>query len=475
MPYLLLILALCIAFYASFIPKQGYPYPLHVDEWAHLDQAQNVIELKGLSYPPHRESGFHLFLAEVQLVTGLDWFTIFRWLPSILFVITVFFMYLVGQKFGCGVEAAFLTALVPTTIRTLGPSFLVPVSIGMLAVPLCLFHLLEARVDKKHYIIIVIVLMFVWISHPVSALILTGVVVLFEIMALRFGGDITSKKSLQSISIFFISVGALLSLVVWIQFDLIKHGIESLANPQGLGVLPPLEAIRSRIGTILSSLLVFGTFCLVLYQGWRGVAVVTTLIGLLAVVTLYYRSQLGIQTLADRSWLHLLLVAAIGEAYGIAMLRRSLGWALAKLYKPIEFGSYLTVALLVSFVMFNGINKNRGEFFYQLIDDRGVSDFVWVRDNLTPEIRRTLLRPDVAFSYRAITRGYPYSMQAFPFSDAGVEASYRFLYAGNGSPPEDMNWLIDAGVSLVYAPHWDSGGQLFDEPRPGVFLLSTIR
>ena len=42
--YLLLPLIKAVAFYLVFIPHQGYPYPVHLDEWIHLACSNQIIE-----------------------------------------------------------------------------------------------------------------------------------------------------------------------------------------------------------------------------------------------------------------------------------------------------------------------------------------------------------------------------------------------------------------------------------------------
>ncbi|MBI3953367.1 MAG: hypothetical protein HY330_02525, partial [Chloroflexi bacterium] len=100
-----LILALAAAFLMGLIPKRDYLYLLHVDEWAHFDGALAVLEPGNLGFS---QGGFHLLLAQLQYVTGLDWFVLFRWLPPVFFATTVFLAYIVGRRFRCGLESALL-------------------------------------------------------------------------------------------------------------------------------------------------------------------------------------------------------------------------------------------------------------------------------------------------------------------------------------------------------------------------------
>ena len=35
---------MALAFYIAFIPHQGYPYPIHVDEWVHLAFSKAMVQ-----------------------------------------------------------------------------------------------------------------------------------------------------------------------------------------------------------------------------------------------------------------------------------------------------------------------------------------------------------------------------------------------------------------------------------------------
>jgi len=73
-----------LAFYLASIPHQGYPYPVHLDEWIHLACSNEIIK-EGAAFgliDPFRggnpiwnqlvEVGFHVFWAvSIRLVVSL--------------------------------------------------------------------------------------------------------------------------------------------------------------------------------------------------------------------------------------------------------------------------------------------------------------------------------------------------------------------------------------------------------------------
>jgi asparagine N-glycosylation enzyme membrane subunit Stt3 len=112
--YLMLLLILGLAFYIAFIPHQDYPYPLHVDEWIHLAKSKAMLQAGSttfvdpftgqgtISISSNLESGFQLFWGVFQSISGISWMDIFRYFPSIIFMLTVLSVYIMAQKEGFG-------------------------------------------------------------------------------------------------------------------------------------------------------------------------------------------------------------------------------------------------------------------------------------------------------------------------------------------------------------------------------------
>ena len=149
--YLMLPLILALAFYVTYIPNLNYPYLVHIDEWVHLahskalQQAGSVTFMEAFygetvfSLSSNLEAGFHLYWSVFQSISGIPWLTLFRYFPSVVFVITVLSVYVMAKREGYGWEASLLTCLIPTTVGVLGPAFMVPVAMGLLFLPLSLF------------------------------------------------------------------------------------------------------------------------------------------------------------------------------------------------------------------------------------------------------------------------------------------------------------------------------------------------
>ena len=132
----LMLPVMALAFYVAFIPHQDYPYLLHVDEWLHLAYIEAILRAGSLNFTEpffgvesifisrNLEAGFQLFWGVFHQISGISWLNIFRYFPSIIFVITILSVYILCRRENFGLEAAFFTCLIPTTVGILGKSFL---------------------------------------------------------------------------------------------------------------------------------------------------------------------------------------------------------------------------------------------------------------------------------------------------------------------------------------------------------------
>ena len=197
--YLFLVAIIGLAFYMAFIPHQIYPYPLHVDDWKIMAWSQAILQqgtplitepftgaAAGGDFIYLAEMGFCVFLAVFQQISGIAWITLFRYFPSIIFIITVLSVYVMARREGFGWEAAFFACLVITTVGILGPAFLLPVSMGLLFIPLSIFLAFNFR-SIWSYLVLFIFTCFLVSMHAATAV---GVItILAPFILLNIKGD----------------------------------------------------------------------------------------------------------------------------------------------------------------------------------------------------------------------------------------------------------------------------------------------
>ncbi len=161
---LLLILVLLLAFFMAFIPHIGYSFPLHLDEWTHLVYSKAIQQTGAITFPNPFVAddisevgsdnvwvGYHILLAVSQKVTGIDWLVLWRFGPSVIFMLTVLCVCIFANRQGYGLEAAFFTCLLPTSIGILGPAFMVPMALGLLFIPFRCFWLFSLNHGRRIY------------------------------------------------------------------------------------------------------------------------------------------------------------------------------------------------------------------------------------------------------------------------------------------------------------------------------------
>ncbi len=133
---------------ASGLAGDDYPYPIHVDEHAHLARAAQVVRLQSTEIvDPYtgdplagsllslegnvHERGFEVALAQIHLLTSLPWGVIFRFgAPIWAAYIAVLAWGVSRPHVGAAAGALALVAL-PTSVMFLGVGFLVPIAAGL--------------------------------------------------------------------------------------------------------------------------------------------------------------------------------------------------------------------------------------------------------------------------------------------------------------------------------------------------------
>ena len=222
-----LMVILALAFYMGMIPKQEDSYPVHVDEWVHYGMAQATLESGSITYTEpvfgrgpierSRRASYHIFLAELKEVLGIDWLTLFRVFPALIFALISFQVYMFSRHYGSGLESALMVAFIPTTLRFLGPGFMVPVSVGMLFLPvvLLLAHVLEFR--WKAVLLLLVSFLFIFTTHGTSTVVLSLIIVV-HLLVFTLVSGVPWAVRLRRAFMVVLPVVLSLALVVYLGF-----------------------------------------------------------------------------------------------------------------------------------------------------------------------------------------------------------------------------------------------------------------
>ena len=302
--HLYLVPILVLAFYIAFIPHQNYLYPLHVDEWVHLARSGAMLEAGSITFPHSflLEAGFHLFWGVFQSISGISWLTIFRYFPGVIFIITILSVYVLARRQGFGWEAALFACLIPTTIGILGPALMVPVSMGLLFIPLSLFLAFNFR-SIWSYLLIFIFTCFLLSIHAPSAICLA--IVLGPYILLNLKGNLKHSLGMAlAVAIPF------LAPFPWI-FSMLLPTAKSLLTQQSPTELVQLPSVIQTYGYIPILCCLIGTFMLAIRGGKRNYGLILGFLAMLVMLVTFFTFHYGVSIMYERGLMYMMLLIGI--------------------------------------------------------------------------------------------------------------------------------------------------------------------
>ena len=470
--YLKLVPILGLAFYIAFIPNLNYPYPVHIDEWVHMAFSKAMLQANDTTFidpffgqltqnlSSNLEAGFHLFWGVFHQISGISWLTIFRYFPSIVFMITVLSVYILAQRQGFGWEAALLTCLIPTTVGIMGPAFLVPIAMGLLFIPLSLFIAFNFRTWWS-YLVLFFFASFLLSIHAPSAICL--VIILMPYIVLNLKGN------------FRHSLGITLTLAIpflapfpWI-FDLLIPTAKSLLSPVYPGQYVDLPRVIQTYGYLPVVLCLFGTFMLGIRGGKKNYGLSLGLLTMLLVLAVFFTLHHGVLIVYERGLMFAMLMVSIVAGAGLMEAR--------KLRLPERIGSRLRVPLitqntgnilclaLACLMLVMYIPERQDTPYYHMIDEQDYEAFRWIEGNVSADYEKAILDPWKATAFTAITGKKVYTrIHMAPFAEDNQ--AYAFLEDGC----TDTAFLREHGISIVYNRQQCSNPDLV-EVRKYVYLV----
>ncbi len=439
----ILALILLLGIVLTLAPHFGYGLPIHTDEWHYMACSDNLINQESQnptslyydnsqSRPQYWEMGFILFLSAMKVGSGISWPFLFTTLPCILFSMALLTAYLIGKKHNWGLQAAFLLALTPSTLRFLGPAFLVPASIGILMVVLSLYLIACIKIKWK-YPLIMLALLFTFICHPPSG----GY--LFIVMTASALVLFARKERKEAMYL-----GGILLLFLATAFTVPLNFMEGMSwstlTRGSIFFLPHLTASEylDLTSFIVPVLAVIGAIFIMKKRQRAGQTVTLALFSMIAfVLVIYcvYPNFFSVQAVFDRAIMVILILVGIVAGAGLAVFQRNVS-------KPFS-------VILICCILALSLNSHSGESYYHIISQDEYDDFQWIRENLNSTYERAILDPWKAVAFTPVTgKMVFYAIPQGPGDDMGTKINQINAFFAGGCT--DTAFLVSNEIDIVY-------------------------
>ncbi len=470
--YLKLLPILALAFYMAFIPHHGYPYPVHVDEWVHLAYSKAILQAGNATFvdpfltqstitlTSNLEAGFQVFWGVFHQISGISWLDIFKYFPSLIFMITVLAVYILARRQGFGWEAAFFTCLIPTTVGILGPGFLVPLAMGLPFIPLAIFAAFHYRTGWS-YLTLFIFTCFLLSIHAATAVGL--VIVLTPYILLNLKGNFKHSLGLTlAVTIPF------LAFLPWISYILLLSA-KSLFSQTTIPSYIDLPRIVEIYGYLPILFCLLGIPPLGIRSRKEDYGLILGLLALLIILVTFFTFHYGVELIYLRGLLYLMLMMSIIAGAGM-MWVKNLGLPeklISRLKVPFitqNVGNILCLALIIVTLLLC-VPARQKIPYYHMIDDQDYEAFIWIKDGVNESYERAILDPWKATAFTAIT-GKKVWAKIHDYPKESAQKAYDFL----GSGCSDTDFLKREGISIVYTRESCSNPDLV-EVHKNVYLL----
>jgi hypothetical protein len=374
---LLLIFTINYGFYHS-----TYKYPLHADDWIHVvvtdqitlgrtvNEKDPYFHTDLMFYP----RGFHVLLAELAKLTGLDMLQIARFFPGIFQCIIALMFFLLLNRFfgtGAGLFGAFSVAVFRTHPTILGPAYLVPLNFGLLLTPLMLYFLLRGyKTAKTKYFILGFFIWFVIFNFHFSSFLFASFIALLSMTELFFAKQKieTFQSIVISAAVFIIAIFFFLSS--FYKTSMIKS-IIGLIQGTGSIMLSPFSPIFL-VNYMLAFFAFIGLYYLFSHRKTGSATIIAWIVFIFINLFLFYKMS-GLGFSYERSVFYATEVLVITGAIGLA-------------YATKYFHDYpktLKYIPIIIFIFILGISfysnaTSASQYMYYLIDDSDYKAYTWL-------------------------------------------------------------------------------------------------
>ena len=442
-----------------------YPYPLHADEWAHLALSKFVVDTG--SFPSENvfvgvdrvnpQSGFHVFVASLFLVTGLDIIYFYQFLAAIFAVLTCLFIFLIIERYSGSYVAGFFGALfflsIQSNINIMGSFFFLPHTFSFFLLVAFLYFFVE-----RFYYLCGLVFLISLISYPMVSVLLFVIFFFGELFRRRFSYwflVLPIFLLFTAIVLYGFDFGALWNVVI---FE--KGWTEGFEFTYGLFDLVPF------------TLYFFGLVGLVGFVRMRKFLLLGVLFPLLSIL-FYVLFDFSFFIPYQRALWYFFIGLSLFAGFGVFLVLDFV-WSFLKgfdwnfLYlKRFLFVVFLFVFLFVSFSGYYDVD-NRTFVIIHWACEESVEVFSYVGDVFGSGNLMVVDAPDSFFA-SAVSGNYLLAVPPSNLEFGSIDALNSF-FASSCSDKEDF--IRNRGVDLIVSRHFFDCGFDFVE-KNGYFIYKT--
>ncbi len=440
----ILLLILLIAAVFAFYPHMGYDYPVHRDEWIHLAHAKEILEANNIVHEnPYYggtvktdlELGFRLWLAELLSVSGLSEWVLMKYLPIFISCFLTLSAFVLGRRLGYGLEAAFFTALIPTSINLLGPAFVVAVALGSSFLLLSAYIAFKENKRVEDFIVFFPFLLYLFLVHPPTA-IAAYILLIFYVVVYK---DVKILGALVAPFVLFILFVPRFSSTF---FSLSLERIQELIT---FSTFVQFGSPAEEYGFIVVILAILG----IVRSQRKEAPIVIALILLLFLNNLYSLFGEIPLLMPERNYTYIILLTSVLAGYGLYQIR-SKAVVIALIIVALQVGS--------------SVQLQMNEDYYYILNEQEFQDFLYIKNNV--EGVKVLLHPWEAFAFPAVAEKNVYTSFISQGSDRN-EKALSFLQYGCS----DTDFLIKNNIDIVYSSQCRPNEDL-KEVKQNIYVLN---
>jgi len=378
------ILMIFLTFSLVYSVHFDYRYPFHVDEWQHIAQAVKIIDIQDVNagnpyfknFPQFRdiESGFHIFLAELFLLTGADPVLFYKYLPAIFASISAFMLFLfilkLTENFYISVFGMIFFASLKSNINILGLWFLVPMTFSIPLIYLSFMALINGLEKNRPIFLFIfgIISLSIIIIHPVSLTFMIPIVFFYSLIRYK-----TVLQNIWNIIPLLIASLLIVSALFFNYFwknsvsDTIDYMYNTFVFKHGWGIVEINYSLSEFYGTTSLILAIIGLILSVKKRLWMPILWSISTLSLLYMFTTFGFSVLApYQRILYYNSLGFVTLSAMGLYLIIILIHNALKNIIPNFPYRESFINILLIVLMTSLLY--GIFSN----YYKTPDNLGV-------------------------------------------------------------------------------------------------------